>query len=114
MAKINFEKFKATSNLTIYNPPPPETEEVYGRYNFTGDRLRRFKTFCAKNNLQVDNVLVQTDFLLTEIKKDGGKAFRASTTIEEAARIFHNEIINSGDPNLTVDAAYEILDRTSI
>lgn len=117
MAKVNYDRRIPVSNLTIYNKPPDGTLEVFGLYNFSGDKLTRYKNFCFKNNLELEDQIAQTTFLLKEIRKESkshGDEFRKASTVEEAAAIFHNDIIKSGNIEATINMAYEILDRNSI
>lgn len=116
MAKIKQKRTIKKDPINYSIRSDPRKFETFGVYNFSGALLLKFNNYCSEKRLDRDEVINQTGFLIQELHSDPelyGRAFRNAETIEKAAKIFHKFITNTENEDLTIDLAYEYMDRNN-
>lgn len=90
-------------------------EDKFGIFKLKGERLRQFYEFCNNKSLNPNEELTQIEYTFYEIvnnPKVEGHLFRKSTSIEEAAALFHTYILEDMTGyDRTVRLAYEFKNR---
>jgi hypothetical protein len=90
-------------------------EDKFGIFKLKGERLRQFYEFCNNKSLNPNEELTQIEYTFYEIvnnPKVEGNLFRKSTSIEEAAALFHTYILEDmAGYDRTVRLAYEFKNR---
>ena len=120
MAKIRTD-LKPTSNQKVYKKDQfisgTSIGQPFGVFNFRGANLQKYNDYCFTNNLDRDNVTVQTEFLLKLLNEDAslnGARLKKANSVEEAVQIVHEYILqDTNNVDRSTDIAYDLLERNS-
>ena len=91
---------------------------TFGVFKFRGATKQKYFDYCFSKNLDINEIINQTNFLFKQLKEDDslrGNELKEAETVEQAAQIIHEYILkdNTGLQN-TIDTAYDLLDRNSV
>lgn len=93
------------------------TDEKFGIFKFTGFMLLGYRSYCFANNLDVNDIGVQTDYLLKMLEEKTnlrGTELKSAETIEKAAQLIHEYILqDTTNIDKTIDLAYDFLERNT-
>ena len=123
MVRIAPDKFPISAPKNEFTPSPfagcvaYPTDEKFGVFNFTGFMLVGYRAYCFANNLDVNDVGVQTDYLLKMLEektKLRGTEVKSAETIEKAEQLIHEYILqDTTNIDKTIDLAYDFLERNT-
>ena len=85
------------------SPTVPGSRGGFGLAQWTGPRRRELEAFAQSSGGPVGSVDTQLDFLLQELgttERRAGEALRGTKTAEEAARVFSEQFLRPGTPNI--------------
>ena len=85
------------------NPTVPGSRGGFGLFQHTGPRRRALEAFAQQSGRPLGNIDTQVDFALQELgttESRAGRALSATTTAEEAARVFSEQFLRPGVPHL--------------